>query len=193
MDLYDKLVQKYQKKHLSLSTTQTTIEETDTDAVTKNATIEHSGTEVLKVSKDLLSEIRDAIGGKAVEVCDGIAATSTHIGYFELKSMCSTTNVLKARSQILDSQCHWQEIAKTCSVDMSNYIEKGIIVTQPITDENRRKAQQRCKRDDDLNNAVSSARFLLKLLAGKAVANEAGMPLLHFNAGETIPLEKIFF
>lgn len=206
MELHKKLKKKYQERHLSLSTTQTTIEEAEQGAITENITIEHAGTEVLKISKNLLSEVRDEINNKNKEagydtnketkdVCDGVIATSTDglgfVGYFELKSACSTNNVLKARKQILDSQHHWWTIAAKCSINMLNYTEKGIIITQPLTEEIRLKIRRQRQRDDERGIRYSSARFFHKLLVGKAIIDETGMPLLHFNAGEAILLERI--
>lgn len=193
MKLYEKLIKEYQQKHFSLENMRTVIEETNKEAVTKSVIIEHTGTEVLNISKDLLCEVRDESSNEAKDVCDGIIATEygNFIGYFELKSTCSTNNVLKAMEQISDSQCHWWDMANKCSIDMLGYIEKGIIVTQPITDENRRKAQQRCKRDIEKGNYFSPYKFLLNLLAGKAVTNTTGMPLLYFNVDDKIQLRDI--
>ena len=67
---------------------------------------------------------------------------------------------------------------------------QGIIITQPITDEERAKPK-RLIRDNDLHVQFSKSRFLHNLLGGKAVINEIGMPLLHFNAGDVISLTDL--
>ena len=70
-------------------------------------------------------------------------------------------------------------------------MEKGIIVTQPITDEERVKNRKRMQRDNDLKVQISSARFLHRLLTGKAIRTKKGTTLIHFNAGEVIPLSGL--
>lgn len=195
MELYDKLSNVYPADYLSISTTQTIIEETDPGAVTNEVVIEHTGTEVLKISKDLLVEERDSIvNNPHTEVCDGVIGVDVvdkFIGYFELKSACTRGNVLKACSQILHSYHHFWSGALKCSIDMLGYEEKGIIVTQPITDEERVRNRKRLIRDNDRKVQFSSSRFLYNLLAGKAIINETGMPLLHFNAREIIILADL--
>lgn len=192
MELYDKLSNVYPADHLSVSTTQTIIEETCPSATTSEAIIEHTGTEVLKISKDLLVEERDSIPDNPhAEVCDGIIGIDVKdkfIGYFELKSACTRGNVLKACSQIQDSVYHFWSAATKCSIDMLGYEEKGIIVTQSITDEERVQNRKRLIRDNDKNIRFSSSRFMHNLLAGRAEIYETKMPLLHFNAGEIISL-----
>lgn len=195
MELYDKLTEVYSADHLSISTTQTVIEETTPEATTSEVIIEHTGTEVLKISKDLLVEERDSIPNNPhAEVCDGIIGVDVvdrFIGYFELKSACTRGNVLKACSQIQHSYHHFWSASHKCSIEMLDYEEKGIIVTQPITDEERLRNRKRLIRDNDKKIPVSSSRFLHKLLAGRAVIKETGMPLLHFNAGEIILLANL--
>lgn len=195
MELYDKLSNVYSADHLSISTTQTIIEETDLGATTSEAIIEHTGTKILKISKDLLVEERDSIPNNPhKEVCDGIIGvdvTDKFIGYFELKTACTGNNVIKARSQILASVHHFWSAAQKCSIDMLGYEEKGIIITQPITDEERVKNRKSLIRDNEKQVKFSKSRFLHKLLAGKAIINDTGMPLLHFNAGEVISLADL--
>ena len=195
MELYDKLSKVYSADHLSVSTTQTIIEETDPGAETSEAIIEHAGTEVLKISKDLLVEERDSIPNNPhSEVCDGVIGVDVKdkfIGYFELKSACTRGNVLKAYSQIQHSYHHFWSATHKCSIDMLGYEEKGIIVTQPITDEERVRNRKRLIRDNDRKIQFSSSRFLHNLLAGKAIFNETGMPLLHFNARDIIILADL--
>ena len=195
MELYDKLIKVYSADKLSISTTQTIIEETNPGATTSDAVIEHTGTEVLKISEDLLVEERDSIANNPHDkVCDGIIAIdekNKFIGYIELKSACSTNNALKARSQILDSQHHLYSIASKCTHDMASYTEKGIVITQPISDEAYRKARLRRQKNDESGNTFSPYHFLLNLLKGKAVVDATGMPLLHFNAGEVISLTDL--
>ena len=69
------------------------------------------------------------------------------------------------------------------------FTEKGIVVSQPISDEARRKARLRRQMYDERGNGFSPYHFLLN--KGKAVADETGMPLLYFEAGEIIPIGKI--
>lgn len=194
MRLYDKLAGVYPSCHFSLSSTQTRIEEDESGAVTKEVIVEHTGIEVLKINKSLLVAIRDVENSEHVDVCDGILAAeqlSGLIGYFELKSACTKGNVLKARKQILASQHHLDTAFARCAIDKANFTEKGIIVTQPITDEERVKNRKRLQRDNDRNVQISSARFLHRLLTGKAIRTEKGTTLIHFNAGEIIPLSGL--
>lgn len=195
MELYDNLIKIYPAEHFSVSNTQTVIEEDEKGAVTREAIIEHTGTEVLKISKNLLVFERDTIANNPHDkVCDGIIAIdemNKFIGYIELKSACSTNNALKARSQILDSQHHLYSIASKSAFDMASYTEKGIVITQPISDEARRKARLRRQKNDESDNTFSPYHFLLNLLKGKAVVDATGMPLLHFNAGDVISLADL--
>ena len=193
MELYDKLIKVYPAEKFSVSNTQTVIEEDENGAVTREAIIMHTGTEVLKISKDILVIERDSIlGNPHAEVCDGvIGVDDKFIGYFELKSACTRGNVLKACSQIQHSYHHFWSAALRCSIDMLGYEEKGIIVTQAITDEERVRNRKRLIRDNDRNIQFSSSRFLHNLLTGKAVINEIGMPLLHFNAEGVISLADL--
>lgn len=195
MELYDKLSNVYSAGHLSISTTRTIIEETDRGATTSEAIIEHTGTEILKISKDLLVEERDSIPNNPhAEVCDGIIGvdvTDKFIGYFELKTACTRNTVIKARSQIVDSVHHFWSAATKYSIDMLIYKEKGIIITQPVTVEERVRNRKRLIRDNELHVQFSKSRFLHNLLVGKAIINETGMPLLHFNAGDVISLTDL--
>lgn len=195
MELYDKLIKVYPAEHFSVSNTQTVIEEDEKGAVTREAIIMHTGTEVLKICKDLLVEERDSIPNNPhAEVCDGVIGVDVKdkfIGYFELKSSCTRDNVLKACSQIQHSYHHFWSATLKCSIDMLGYEEKGIIVTQPIKDEERDRNRKRLIRDNDRKILFSSSRFLHNLLAGKAVINEIGLPLLHFNAGDVITLADL--
>ena len=195
MEVYDKLTKVYPSEHFSLSNTQTVIEEDEKGAATHEVIIEHAGVDVLKISKSLLALERDSIANNPYAfVCDGVIAIdekNKFIGYFELKSLCSTNNVLKARAQIIDSQHHLRSIASKSAIDMTSYTEKGIVVSQPISDEARRKARLRRQMYDERGNGFSPYHFLLNLLKGKAVADETGMPLLYFEAGEIIPIGKI--
>lgn len=195
MELYDKLLNVYSADHLSISTTQTIIEEDDPGATTDEVIIEHTGIEVLKISKDLLVEERDSISNNPhAEVCDGVIGIhmmDKFIFYFELKSACTRNMVIKARAQIVDSVYHFRSVATKCSIDMLGYKEKGIIITQPITDEERVRNRKRLIRDNDLNVQFSKSRFMHNLLAGKALIKETGTALSHFNAGETISLAEL--
>lgn len=195
MEVYDKLTKVYPSEHFSLSNTQTVIEEDEKGAATHEVIIEHAGVDVLKISKSLLALERDSTANNPhAFVCDGVIAIdekNKFIGYFELKSLCSTNNVLKARAQIIDSQHHLRSIASKSAIDMTSYTEKGIVVSQPISDEARRKARLRRQMYDERGNGFSPYHFLLNLLKGKAVADETGMPLLYFEAGEIIPIGKM--
>ena len=195
MELYDKLVKVYPAEYFSISNTQTVIEEDEKGAVTREAIINHMGKEVLKISKDVLVEVRDSIPDNPhAEVCDGVIGVDVDdkfIGYFELKSACTKGNVLKACSQIQHSCHHFWSATLKCSIDLLGYEEKGVIVTQPITDEERLRNRKRLIRDNDRKIQFSSSRFLHNLLAGKAIINEIGMPLLHFNAGDEILLADL--
>jgi hypothetical protein len=176
MEVYDKLTKVYPSEHFSLSNTQTVIEEDEKGAATHEVIIEHAGVDVLKISKSLLALERDSIANNPhAFVCDGVIAIdekNKFIGYFELKSTCSTNNVLKARAQIIDSQHHLRSIASKSAIDMTSYTEKGIVVSQPISDEARRKARLRRQMYDERGNGFSPYHFLLNLLKGKAVADE---------------------
>lgn len=195
MELYDKLIKVYPAEHFSVSNTQTMIEEDEDGAVTREAIIKHVGTEVLKISKDFLVEERDTVPDNPnPEVCDGVIGVDVDdrfVGYFELKSACTRGNVLKACSQIQHSYHHFWSATLKCSINMLGYEEKGIIVTQPITDEERVRNRKRLIRDNDRKIQFSSSRFLHNLLAGKAIINEIGMPLLHFNAGDEMSLADL--
>ena len=195
MEIYDKLTKVYPSEYFSLNNTQTVIEEDEEGATTHEVIIEHNGVDILKVSKGLLTVERDSIVNNPYAlVCDGVIAIdekNKFIGYFELKSACSTNNVLKARKQIIDSQHHLWSIASKSAIEMTSFTEKGIVITQPISDEDHRKARLRRQKNDESGNGFSPYHFLLNLLKNKAVANETGMPLLHFNAGEIIPISKI--
>ena len=195
MEIYDKLTKVYPSEHFSLSNTQTIIEEEEKEAATREAIIEHTGVDILKISKSLLALERDSNANNPhASVCDGVIAIdekNKFIGYFELKSLCSTNNVLKARAQIIDSQHHLRSIASKSAIDMTSYTEKGIVVSQPISDEARRKARLRRQMYDERGNGFSPYHFLLNLLKGKAVADETGMPLLYFEAGKIIPIGKM--
>jgi hypothetical protein len=191
MELYDKLTAHYFTEHFSTSTTQTVIEEEDQLATTQSVIFEHAGIEVLKIDKTLFVIERDrqanAKDSASVEVCDGAIATEEpmpFIGYVELKSKCSQNEVIKARSQIMASYHHMLSMAQTCSFALSDVIQKGIIVTQPVTDEILTKARQRRKRDDDMNVTYSSARFLLKLIAGEAKDESTGISFIYVAEGK---------
>jgi len=193
---YDILSNSYPVEHLSVSTTQTIIEENDPDAITKEVCVEHTGVEVLKISKNLLEIIKKGSSktnpATPHDVCDGVIVTGTsdYIGYFELKSQCSTTNFKKARKQILDSRTHLSTAFSKCNLSMAGYTEKGIIVTQPLSVEDRRKAIQRRQRDDERGVAMSEARMMLKIIAGN-FTDSSGLQFLHRNANEVIPLAEI--
>lgn len=191
MILHDKLTCVYSVWHFSISSTQTRIEEDEPKAATREVTVEHTGIEVLKIDKNLLVIIRDEADSSHKDVCDGVIATeypTRLIGYFELKSTCTKANVLKARKQILDSQHHLYTAFGRCETDCTSFTEKGIIVTQPITDEERLKNRKRLQRDNDRNLQMSAARFLHRLLNGKVVKTETGITLMHFNADAIIPV-----
>lgn len=195
MKLYDKLSSKFPANYFSLSTTQTLIEEDDPQAVTRSIIFEHNGTEVLKINKTLLVAVRDATTSSSLsEVCDGAIVTETpshFVGYVELKSACTTNNVLKARSQILASHELLQTACISCTYSIDSFIQNGIIVTQPITDETLTKARQRRKRDDDSKVTFSSARFFLNLISGKAKDDTTGIQFIHVVSGEIIALTDI--
>ena len=74
---------------------------------------------------------------------------------------------------------------------MASYTEKGIVITQPISDEAYRKARLRYQKDKEIGNAFSPYRFMLNLIKGKAVVDVTGMPLLYFKAGEVIPIARM--
>ena len=197
MELYDKLKAKYPAKHLSLSTSQTVIEEEDPSATTREVTFEHSGVEVLKIDKSLFVAVRDAskeVDSNPVEVSDGAIATETpmhFIGYVELKSKCSQGQVKKARGQIMASHQHMCSIAQDCAIDLSDFEKKGIIATQPITDEELLKARQRRRRDDDMKVVMSSARFFLKLIGGEAKDEATGISFVHVVANGKVSLQTL--
>lgn len=199
MELYDKLTTKYPAEHFSTSTTQTVIEEDDQQATTRMVTIEHLGVEVLKIDKTLFVDVRDSsqatdTTSTPVEVCDGAIATeepTRFIGYVELKSKCSQNEVVKARGQIMASHHHMLTIAKNCAFSLTDFIQKGIIVTQPITDETMTKARQRRKRDDDNKIIFSHARFLLKLIEGNAKDEATGIRFVHALATDVVHLNSL--
>ena len=199
MELYDKLTAKYPFHHFSTSTTQTVIDEDDPNAITSRVTFEHTGIEVLKIDRTLFVFVRDttsasSVGKKLVEVCDGAIATevpSRFIGYVEMKSRCTQNVVVKARSQLIASYYHMLSIAQDCGFSISNFQQKGIIVSQPITDEVLIKACQRRKRDDDLNHQTSSARFLLKLIEGKAKDEKTGICFIHAVPTDVVDLRTL--
>lgn len=200
MELYDKLTSKYPDEHFSMSTTQTVIEEDDPNAVTRGVTFEHTGIEVLKIDRTLFVVVRDAtqasssVENSPMEVCDGAVATekpSRIIGYVELKSKCSQNVVVKARNQIIASYNHMHTIAQACAFSLSDFQQKGIIVTQPITDEVLTKARQRRKRDDDQNIPFSTSRFLLKLIEGEAKDETTGISFVHAVAKAVIHLRDL--
>lgn len=58
MELYDKLTAHYPTKYFSVSTTQTVIEEESSEAILREVTIIHNGTEVLLVHKSFLEDLR---------------------------------------------------------------------------------------------------------------------------------------
>ena len=194
MNIYNKLIKVYPAEYFSISSTRTEIEEDDPNATTDKVIIQHTGVEVLKINKTLIVAERDNSTSDYQSVCDGIIAideTNKFIGYFELKSACSTNNVLKARNQIMDSHHHLKSIASQCTIDMMAFAEKGIIVTQPISDENFRKARLRRKRNEEHGNSFSPYHFLLNLLKGRATIENIDMPLLHFNADQVISIEAL--
>lgn len=198
MNLYDKLTAKYPAKHFSISTTQTVIEEDAPEATTRSITIEHTGTEVLKMNKTLFVAMRDAAQTSSStvispDVCDGAIATESmpFVGYVELKSKCSQNEVIKARSQIIASSSHMLTIAENCALSLADIVQKGIIVTQPITDETLTKARQRRQRDDNLNVTFSSARFLLKLIEGEAKDDATGISYVHVVASKVVLLSEL--
>ena len=53
------------------------------------------------------------------------------------------------------------------------------------------KNRKRIQRDNDRNVQLSAARFLHRLLSGKAVMTETGITLMHFDAGVEIPFSHI--
>lgn len=199
MELYDKLTAKYPAEHFLTSTTQTVIEEDDQLATTRMVTFEHLGAEVLKIDKTMFVTIRDSrqntdTTSTPTEVCDGAIATedpTRFIGYVELKSKCSQNEVVKARRQIMASHHHMLTIAKNCDFSLTDFIQKGIIVTQPITDETMTKARQRRKRDDDNKIIFSHARFLLKLIEGNAKDEATGIIFVHALATGVIHLKGL--
>ena len=200
MELYDRLTAKFPANHFSTSTTQTVIEEEDPNALTRIVTFEHMGTEVLKIDKTLFVAVRDEklVPSSATttlsEVCDGAIATeesSRFIGYVELKSKCSQNEVIKARGQIIASHHHMLAIAQSCAFSLSDFVQKGIIITQPVTDETLTKARQRRKRDDNLKVTFSSARFLLKLIEGEAKDEATGICFVHATATGAVHLKEI--
>ena len=199
MELYDKLTAKYPAEHFSVNTTKTMIEEDEPQAVTRSVTIEHQGTEVLKINKTLFVEVRDATHATiptsiSAEVCDGAISTeepSLFFGYVELKSACTANNVLKARSQILASFQLMQNVADTCDFSFDKYVQKGIIVTQPITDETLTKARQRRQRDLEQHNDFSPSRFLLNLIEGKAKEDSIGLNFVSVFTPEIVSLSRL--
>ena len=199
MEFHNKLTAKYPAEHFSTSTTQTVIEENDQLATTRMVTIEHMGVEVLKIDKTLFVAIRDShqatdTTSTPAEVCDGAIATedpTRFIGYVELKSKCSQNEVVKARSQIMASYHHMLTIAKNCAFSLTDFIQKGIIITQPITDETMTKARKRRKQDDDNKIIFSHARFLLKLIEGKAKDETTGICFVHALSTDVINLRSL--
>ena len=199
MEFHNKLTAKYPAEHFSTSTTQTVIEENDHLATTRMVTIEHLGVEVLKIDKTLFVAIRDShqatdTTSTPAEVCDGAIATedpTRFIGYVELKSKCSQNEVVKARSQIMASYHHMLTIAKNCAFSLTDFIQKGIIITQPITDETMTKARKRRKQDDDNKIIFSHARFLLKLIEGKAKDETTGICFVHALSTDVINLRSL--
>lgn len=198
MELYEKLTGKFSAAHFSMSITQTEIREDEAQATTRNITFMHSGTEVLRIDKTLFVTVRDTVLSSTTktmptEVCDGAIATekpTQFIGYVELKSACTPNNVRKARSQIIASRTLMQTACISCAYPIDGYIQKGIIITRPITDQDYINAVKRRRRDDDLQKVYSQSRFLLNLIEGKAKDNETGMPFLYFTAKE-IPISNL--
>lgn len=197
MELYDKLTTRYSTAHFSTSKSQTVIEEDDQLAITRSVTINHPGMEVLKIDKTLFVFERDTLQERdsiPTEVCDGAITMEEpvkFVGYVELKSKCSQNEVIKARSQIMASYIHMLTIAQSCTFTLTDYTQKGIIVTQPITDETLTKARQRRKRDDDMGTHFSSARFLLKLIEGEAKDESTNVSFMHVIATETVQMNDL--
>jgi hypothetical protein len=82
-------------------------------------------------------------------------------------------------------------IAKNCAFSLTDFIQKGIIVTLPITDETMTKARQRRKRDDDNKIIFSHARFLLKLIEGNAKDEATGICFVHALTTDVVHLKGL--
>ena len=193
MELYDKLTAHYPTKYFSVSTTQTVIEEESSEAILREVTIIHNGTEVLLVHKNFLEDLRTgkiqiAVSATAKDkICDGITAIdeNQHIfWYFELKSNCSANRCRDARQQILSSQERFKVVLATLpEITAEAYTHIGVIATPPQSVEDVVKQRQRRNALTD-DTHVERSRFFSALMAGmvRDEDHNIGFRLIYGNA-----------
>lgn len=200
MELYDKLTARYPSKYFSISTTQTVIEEESSEAILREVTIIHNGTEVLLVHKNFLEDLRTGkiqiTVSPAVKdkICDGITAIDEKqhiIWYFELKSNCSANRCRDARQQILSSQERFKAVLATLpEVTEEAYIHIGVIATPPQSFEDIVKQRQRRKALTD-DSHVERSRFFSALMVGMVQDEEHNIGFRHINGNAPIPISTI--
>lgn len=193
MELYDKLTTCYPTKYFSVSTTQTVIEEENSEAILRKVTIIHNGTEVLLVHKNFLEDLRTGKIQIAVssavkdKICDGITAIDENqhiIWYFELKSNCSANRCRDARQQILSSQERFKAVlAILPEITAEAYVHMGVIATPPQSVEDVVKQRQRRNALTDESH-IERSRFFSALMAGMVRDEEhnIGFSLINGNA-----------
>lgn len=193
MELYDKLTTCYPTKYFSVSTTQTVIEEENSEAILRKVTIIHNGTEVLLVHKNFLEDLRTGKIQIAVssavkdKICDGITAVDENrriIWFFELKSNCSANRCRDARQQILSSQERFKAALATLpEITAEAYIHMGVIATPPQSVEDVVKQRQRRNALTDESH-IERSRFFSALMAGMVRDEEhnIGFSLINGNA-----------
>ena len=200
MELYDKLIARYPTKYFSVSTTQTVIEEESSEAILREVTIIHNGTEVLLVHKSFLEDLRTGKIQIAVssavkdKICDGITAIDENqhiIWYFELKSNCSANRCRDARQQILSSQERFKAVLTTLpEITAEAYIHMGVIATPPQSVEDVVKQRQRRNALTDESH-VERSRFFSALMAGMVRDEEHNIGFRLINGNASIAISAI--
>lgn len=200
MELYDKLIARYPTKYFSVSTTQTVIEEESSEAILREVTIIHNGTEVLLVHKSFLEDLRTGKIHIAVssavkdKICDGITAIDENhriIWYFELKSNCSANRCRDARQQILSSQERFKAVlAILPEITAEAYIHIGVIATPPQSVEDVVKQRQRRNALTDESH-VERSRFFSALMAGMVRDEEHNIGFSLINGNASIAISAI--
>ena len=200
MELYDKLIARYPTKYFSVSTTQTVIEEENSEAILRKVTIIHNGTEVLLVHKSFLEDLRTGKIQIAVssavkdKICDGITAIDENqhiIWYFELKSNCSANRCRDARQQILSSQERFKAVLTTLpEITAEAYIHMGVIATPPQSVEDVVKQRQRRNALTDESH-IERSRFFSALMAGMVRDEEHNIEFRLINGNAPIAISTI--
>ena len=200
MELYDKLIARYPTKYFSVSTTQTVIEEESSEAILREVTIIHNGTEVLLVHKSFLEDLRTGKIQIAVssavkdKICDGITAIDENqhiIWYFELKSNCSANRCRDARQQILSSQERFKAVlAILPEITAEAYVHIGVIATPPQSVEDIVKQRQRRNALTD-DSHVERSRFFSALMAGMVRDEEHNIGFRLINGNAPIAISTI--